>query len=55
MHAHYVQLLSNIYKINTWINKNSKYGPYFGDCLGVLDRTHIPAYILYANQIPYQN
>ena len=44
-----------IYKTDAWISKDSKYGRYFGDYLGVLDETHISAHIPYANQIPYRN
>ena len=55
MHAHYVQLPSITYKTDTRISEDSKYGPYFGDCLGFLDRTHIPAHVPYTNRIPYRN
>ena len=55
MHAHYVQLSSNTYKIDVQITNDSKYGPYFGDCLDALDGTHILAHIPYANRIPYRN
>ena len=55
MHAHYVQLPSNTYKTDARIRDDSKYGPYFGDCLGALDGTHIPAHVPYANRIPYRN
>lgn len=55
MHAHYIQLLSNIYKIDAWIKNNLKYGLYFEDCLGALDGTYIPTQVSYINQILYQN
>lgn len=55
MHAHYVQLPSITYKTDARISEDSKYGPYFGDCLGALDGTHNPAHVLYANRIPYRN
>lgn len=43
------------YKINIWIDEDSKYGPCFGDCLGVLNGTHISVYVSYITQILYQN
>ena len=55
IHAHYVQLPSNTYKTDTRIRDNSKYGPYFRNCLGALDGTHIFAHVPYANRIPYRN
>lgn len=41
--------------MDAWIREDLKYKPYLRDCLGTLDRTYIPAHILYANQILYQN
>lgn len=41
IHAHYVQLSLNTYKTDAQIRDDSKYGSYFKDCLGALDRTHI--------------
>lgn len=53
IHAQYVQLPSDIYVTDCRITKDTKYGSYFGDCLGVLDETHIPASIPYENHISY--
>ncbi len=53
MHTHYIQLPSITYQTDAQIREDSKYGPYFGDCLGALDGTYIPANVPYANQIPY--
>ena len=53
MYIHYIQLPSITYKIDTRISKNLKYEPYFGDCLGNLDGTHISAHFFFANQILY--
>lgn len=35
--------------------KDSKYFPFFQDCLGTLDGTHIPAHVPFINGAAYQN
>ena len=55
MHTHYVQPPLITYQTDARIKEDSKYEPYFGDFLGALHGTHIPAHVLYANRIPYQN
>lgn len=55
MHARYVQLPSNTYVTDRRITEDTKYGPYFGDYLGALDGTHIPASVPYENRVPYRN
>jgi hypothetical protein len=37
------------------IADNPKYTPYFDDCLGALDRTHIAAYVSTSQQARYRN
>jgi hypothetical protein len=34
---------------------NNKYYPYFKDCLGALDGTHIPIHVAAVDRIPYRN
>lgn len=46
-----MQLPLITYKTDIEISKDLKYGPYFGDCLGALNRTHISIYVSYANVI----
>lgn len=55
MNARYVQLPSDTYVTDCRITEDTKYGPYFGDFLGALDGTHIPASIPYENRLPYRN
>lgn len=55
MHAQYIQLPFDTYITDCCITKDTKYGLYFGDCLGVLDGIHISVLVPYENHVFYQN
>lgn len=46
LHIKYVKLLSLPHRLATRISQDRKYTPYFDDCMGALDGTHIPMHIL---------
>ena len=55
LHIKYVKLPSLPHRLATRISEDRKYTPYFDDCLGALDGTHIPMHILEHECRPYRN
>lgn len=55
LHAKIVNLPTKNHALYQRIAEDKKYFPYFQDCLGVLDDTHIPTHILSINGAAYQN
>ena len=50
----YVKLPPPEYE-STEITSNSKYYPYFSDCIGALDGTHVPVFVRQLDQAAYRN
>ncbi|KAL5565506.1 hypothetical protein UlMin_028670 [Ulmus minor] len=48
-----IKLLENYDVVSHYIQSNRKYWPYFKDCIGAIDGTHIRAKIPVNEQIPY--
>lgn len=55
LHAEIVNLPTKDHALHQRIAEDKKYFPYFQDCLGVLDGTHIPAHIPSINGAAYRN
>ena len=41
--------------VHDFIRQSKSFWPYFKDCLGILNGTHIPAHITEAKHVSYQN
>jgi hypothetical protein len=55
LHANFVKLLSVDTPLSPRIADDPKYTPYFDDCIGALDGTHILAHIPTEDQARYRN
>ena len=55
LHTKYVQLPVAPYQVGNRIAGDAKYSPYFGDCLGALDGTHIAMHVPYVDRTPYRS
>lgn len=55
LHKHVVKLPDATQPLHPRIASDKKYFPYFKDCIGALDGTHIKAFIQSAAQAPYRN
>ena len=55
LHVQYVCLPESPYLPCARISEDPKYIPYFDDCIGAIDGTHIPIHMLEGEGIPYQN
>ena len=55
LHIKYVKLPTITHRLAARISQDRKYAPYFDDCLGALDGTHISMHILERECRPYQN
>ena len=51
----YVRLPSHETPISAKIHNSSRFSQYFGDCIGALDGTHIPAHVPKARRTAYHN
>ena len=55
LHAEWVKLPAMPHVLSDHITSNPKFTPYFNDCLGALDGTHVPAHISSDECRPYRN
>lgn len=55
LHLQTVNLSTKDDVLHPRIANNTKYFPYFQDCLGALDNTYIPAHVPVVNSAAYQN
>jgi hypothetical protein len=55
LHLHFVSLPLPHTPLASRILNDDKYYPFFEDCLGALDGTHIPLHVPYAEQARYRN
>ena len=55
LHVQYVRLPESPYLPCARISEDPKYTPYFDDCIGAIDGTHIPIHMLAGEGIPYRN
>ena len=55
LYLHIVSLLTINTPSPSRITDNPKYTPYFDDCIGALDGTHIAVYVLTTEQARYRN
>lgn len=55
VHQHYVQQPNEDTFFADQIADNAKFSPFFDDCVGALDGTHIPVFVPAGKSIPYRN
>ena len=55
LHKHMVRLPQAPYLTPSRILSNPKFTPYFNDCLGALDGTHVGIYVPAAESVPWRN
>jgi hypothetical protein len=55
LHHHTVQQIDANDPIPARIAESPKFAPYFGDCLGALDGTHVDAWVTGEPVAPYRN
>ena len=55
VHLHYIQQPDKDERLADKIKNNPKFTPFFDDCLGALDGTHIFAHVPPAESAPYRN
>jgi hypothetical protein len=50
-----VKLPTRNTRVHEWISDNKDFYPYFKDCIGAIDGTHIPAFVPEDLRMPYRN